>query len=408
MRSTRLAVALHHAARSLLAHRLRASLSALGIVCGVASFVVLICVSEGARRDTLARIGELGTRNVLVRAGTPGAGELQEARTRGSAGLSRSDAARLLHGIAGVRRVGAIRELPDSPEFGRHGMPLVASVTPDYLRILGSSIVAGRGLSDDDVVRRSPVCLVGETVARRLGRDGAPGGVMRLGDSMCRVVGVVRRSAGGRGGSPASTRDFGNAVLLPFGAEARRPGHDDAVSELLVEFESPDAVLDALPALRRTLLLAHKGVEDAQVVAPRELLEQANRAQRNFLVLTGSVAIVSLLVGGIGIMNTMLASVSQRTREIGLRRAVGATRRQVASQFLAEAALLTAAGCVGGLLVGTAASIGISAFATWPVAVTAWSFLMPAVFAMLAGIAFGVYPAMVASRMDPMEALRHS
>lgn len=391
-------------------HRLRAALSALGVVCGVLSFVLLMCVSEGARRDTLARIGQLGMHNVLVRASPLTAEQSREARRQGSGGLTRADGDRLREAVPAIRSVGAVRELPAAAaELGRHGTSIVLAVTPEFIRLQGLELVAGRFLVEDDMRLRSPLCTIGEEAAHRLGPEGRPGGTLRIENAVYRVVGVLRRVGHkSSSGSVVTVRDFNNAIMLPLGSEIAIASADDTVSELVAEFHDADAVLPSLPAVRRTLSIAHRGAEDTHVVAPQELLQQAERAQRSFLVLTGTIAIVSLLAGGIGIMNTMLASVTERTREIGVRRAMGATRHHILVQFLAEAMLLTVSGGAVGLTLGVAAALGVNTLAGWPVTITAWALVLPAVTAILAGLFFGVYPAILAARMDPVEALRHT
>jgi putative ABC transport system permease protein len=391
-------------------HRLRAGLSALGMVCGVVSFVVLMCVSEGARRDTLARIGRLGMRNVVVRASVLNTEQLREARRRGSNGLALADARRLIAAIPSIRGVGALRELSGMvTESGKNEKPSIFAITPEVVRLQGLQMIAGRPLAEDDVRLWTPVCVIGEEFAHHLGPEGRPGGVVRIESALYRVVGVVRRTGGAtRSGAAATARDFDEAIMIPLGSESAVSASGDSVDELVLEFSDSDAVLPALPAVRRALLSAHRGVEDVQAVAPKELLQQARQAQRNFLVLTGSIAIVALLAGGIGIMNTMLASVTERTREIGVRRSVGATRGQIVQQFLAEAVLLTAAGGAAGLVLGIGAAIAVSSLAGWPVAISAWSLLVPAGSAVATGLFFGVYPAQAAARLDPAVALRHA
>jgi putative ABC transport system permease protein len=164
-------------------------------------------------------------------------------------------------------------------------------------------------------------------------------------------------------------RDYDNVVMLPLGAENAFAPDAGAVTELVAEAASADDVMDSIPVVRRALEIAHRNVADYRIVAPQELLRQAERSRRSFDILAASLAAICLVVGGIGIMNTMLAAVTERTREIGIRRAVGATRADIASQFLAEAALLTAAGAAVGIALGIVGVLAVSAIAGWPVAI---------------------------------------
>ena len=397
------------ALRSLWLHRLRAALSALGIVCGVVSFVAMISLSEGARRETLAQIEQLGLRNVIIRAAPLTEEQLRKARFEGSRGLTVADAARLRAGAERVSRVAAVREVTATVvEPGRGASPMVIAVTANFVDLQRLELATGRFLAEEDFERRNLVCVLGQEVARRLGAAGEPGGTVRIQNSLCRVVGVLRhfeRLASKN--SAVALRDYDNVVVLPLGAESAFAPDAGAVTELVAEIRSADEVLGALPALRRALDVAHHKVDDYRVVAPQELLRQAEQSRRNFDILAASLAAICLLVGGIGIMNTMLASVTERTREIGIRRAVGATKAHIAAQFLAEAAVLTTCGGVAGLLLGVAGVLAVSAAVGWPVAIGFNALAIPAVAATAAGLFFGLYPAIRAARLDPIVALRH-
>ena len=400
---------LKEALRSLMLHRLRAALSALGIVCGVISFVAMISLSEGARRETLAQIEQLGLRNVLIRAAALTDGDVFNARFHGSGGLTLADADRLAAYGDRVAQVAAVREIVATVAAPDRGSaPMVIAVTPNFNAMQRLEVASGRFLAEDDFARRNLVCVIGESVARRLGPAGEPGGIVRIDDSLCRVVGVLRHFERRSGrNSAVAIRDYDNVVALPLGAENAFVADPGAVTELIAEIRSADQVIGSVPVLRRALDVAHHKVADYRIVAPQELLRQAEQSRRSFDILAGSLAVICLVVGGIGIMNTMLAAVTERTREIGIRRAVGATQAHIAKQFLAEATVLTTLGGAAGIVLGVAGVLAVSLGAGWPIAISASALLIPALAATAAGLFFGIYPAMRAARLDPIVALRH-
>ena len=397
------------ALRSLWLHRLRSALSTLGIVCGVISFVAMISLSEGARRETLAEIEQLGLRNVLIRAAPLTDAEHARALFEGSRGLAAADVQRLLAYAEHVSQVAAAREVTAAVSApGRGAVPMVIAVTPNFAPLQGLELAAGRGIAGEDMKRRNLVCVLGQDVARRLGATGQPGGSVRIQDSMCRVIGVLRHFERRKGRNAAvAIGDYDNVVALPLGSEDAFAPNADTVTELVAEIRSADEVIASLPGLRRALDIAHHGIGDYRLVAPQELLRQAEQARRNFDLLAASLAAICLVAGGIGIMNTMLASVTERTREIGIRRAVGATRRDIARLFLAEATVLTALGAAAGLILGAAGVFVFGAAVGWPVAVSFPTLAIPAIAAAAAGLFFGIYPAVRAAQLDPILALRH-
>jgi putative ABC transport system permease protein len=339
------AASLRQAAASLALHRLRAGLSALGVVCGVLSFVVILSLGEGARRQTLEQIAQLGMRNVLVRANVLSEERARKAREDGSAGLALDDAVRLLRAEPAVEQVAALREVPATVvERAADAAPLVLAVTPNFLEVQGLQVASGRFIAEDDVHERRLACVLGADFARRLAADGHPGASLRIEGSVCRVVGVLHRfRSDGAGAATRATagaialRDYDDAIVVPLGTEGAFAPAPGTVTELVARMRGEDRVMPALPGMRRALAVAHHGVDDYTIVAPQELLARAAAARRNFDILAASLAVLCLVVGGIGIMNTLLASVTERTREIGIRRAVGATRRHIAMQFMSEA-----------------------------------------------------------------------
>jgi putative ABC transport system permease protein len=281
-----------------------------------------------------------------------------------------------------------------------------------YPDVVSYPVAEGRFLTDDDLAHSATVAVVGARAAQELFPFRSPLGQTITVDGLgLTVVGVMedRRQAASRV-SVLTTADPGRDVHVPATTvEARLPRDPlvSAVRELAVRVEADASVRLTAGLVRDTLLRLHGGVEDFEVVVPEELLRQSQRSQRIFNVVMGAIASISLVVGGIGIMNVMLVTVIQRTREIGIRRAVGATSRDVRDQFLVEALIIAVLGGVAGALLGAMLALAIASYAGW---VTIVSFEAVAVAMLVAGatgVAFGLFPAVKASRMDPIECLRH-
>lgn len=384
-------------------------MSALGIVAGVATFVALLGLGEGAKRHALAQIEQLGMSNVIIKSVALTRDQAADARRRGSEGLAVGDGERLRQAIPAITRWTALRAVAGSVTGLSPGAaPQVVATGADFMRIYRVSLEAGRFITDDDVHSRAAVCVVGDGIARRLygGADSPP--ALRIEGRPCRVIGALRRLGRDSGSSgPVALRDFDNIVIIPLGAELVTSERAATASEIVAEFRDPSDVIPSIPMVARILEIAHRGVEDYELVAPQQLRTQAERARRSLTFLIAAIATATLVAGGIGVMNTMLASVSERTREIGIRRAVGATRRDIALQFLVEAELLTAAGAGAGLVAGLLALV-IAALAGWPVAMPAWILALPVGSAIAIGCACSAYPALAASRLAPVDALRQA
>ena len=260
------------------------------------------------------------------------------------------------------------------------------------------------------------VCVLGNDVAVRLGALGKLGQHIRIENHLFKVVGILDRFHREKSkGAPITVRNYNEMVFIPLGTESSLAGpiareikmDRGQLTEMVIQVATTDEVLNTAKIVDRILQVSHHYVKDYQMVIPQELLRQAQKTQRTFNIVLGAIAGVSLLVGGIGIMNIMLATVTERIREIGIRRAVGATRENIIVQFLTEAVILTFSGGLIGIVLGIGAVLFITKLSGWHTSVTAWAVLLPLGMSILVGVFFGLYPAVKAARMDPVAALRH-
>jgi putative ABC transport system permease protein len=400
--SPALVVLLRLAARSLRLHKLRSSLSILGVVFGVAAVVAMSSVGEGARRETLAQIAALGIDTVTLKPQPAQPGEPISS-------LPLATAESLRRVVPGLRAVAPLRVAELAADAGGRSTPVVVlGTTPAYADAARLELAAGRFLAELDVGDRKRVAVLGASVVRALfPLTGPLGERLRLGGDWYQVIGVLEERASPRArGSAIRARDLNRAVIVPLPALDRGQSRQaDGADEIVLRLGTPEAVepaaLVAQAVVRRTT-----GGSNPELLVPREILRQRERSQRVFNVVTGAVAAISLLVGGIGIMNIMLASVAERTREVGVRRALGARRRDVAAQFLVESSLLTATGGLLGSALGLVGAVLIQSFAGWPTAVHPLMLLVALLVALGVGIGFGFYPAWHAAGLDPVEALR--
>jgi putative ABC transport system permease protein len=413
--SARLALrpALRLALRQIRAHRLRSALSAVGVLLGVGSVTMVVAVGEGTRREVRARFAALGTDTVIVTRRELSREEGGIGRRLHMMGLALRDALDLPLACESVRD--AAPEVEVATEFaeGRHrGGLRVLGTTPAGLRIRGVTVAEGRPFSERETEAGDRVALVSEALWKTLGGSLSHGSppVLRLSHALFEVIGVFA-APGFLPEETATSRAGDPEVIVPLRAASSLGAPVDEVrgiflTRLLVKLRSDDDDLGAAAAVEEALLRAHRGIRDFAVVSPVRLLrerEEASRSLRLMLALTGGI---SLLVGAIGILNVMLASVSERRREVGIHRALGARRRQVVLLFLSEAVLLAVLGGVAGLAVGTILSLGVARLAGFPAVVSLVAVTVGFVTSVVVGVAAGLYPAVRASWMEPMEAMR--
>jgi putative ABC transport system permease protein len=392
--------------------KLRTGLTLLGMVFGVAAIVAMLAVGEGSKREALRLVSELGLNNVLVEAKSITPDRLKEIRTR-SLGLSAADGAAALSVVPGALSVAFKKEI--KVDQLAHGATVATAsafaVSPAYAEHSGVRVARGRWLAAADGATLAPVCVLGARLARTLFGDAEPVGErIKLNHQWLEVVGVLGERATDKAdfeGVKLGLDDERLFVPWESGrARFRFSVLEDEVDGVSLRLDGKGAPDVAARVLQRLIDQRHAGADDTNLIVPMGLYRQHQQTQRIFTIVMSSIAAVSLLVGGIGIMNIMLANVLERRREIGLKRALGARRRDIVRQFLAEALLIAVSGALIGVVLGAVAAYGIAALAAWSVA---WSPLMLLVAVTLCvgvGLAFGVFPARQAAALDPIAALR--
>ena len=410
---------------NLAAHKLRSALTMLGMIFGVAAVIAMMSIGAGAERQDMATIERLGLRNVLVRAKTFKEDELREIRQK-SLGVSQRDAAAITEAVPGVEMVAPrIRIDPFkviSPN-GKSEGAAVYGVTPNHAQLANLNLAEGRFLDPLDESTHAQVCVIGPAVRRDLfGYTPAVGQLVKVDDVWLEVVGVLAGETGtgtaskgpGQGkeaaAAAASSAGASREIYLPLSTADRKFEHADLASpldEIVVRLKEGVSGAETSALIRDLLDRLHAGAGDYELVVPEALLAESRRTQRLFNVVMGAIAGISLLVGGIGIMNIMLATVLERTREIGVRRAVGARAKDIRFQFMVESFAISLIGGLAGIVAGLALARGVAAFAGWETIVTSASILLSTGVAMGVGLASGIYPATRAASLDPIEALRY-
>jgi putative ABC transport system permease protein len=398
--------------RSLLVHKLRSFLSILGVVCGVMAVMAMITTGEGAKREILSQIEDMGLKNIYIKRLPLSEEQQREAGEKKSPGLSVDDLNRFRHMGDTLVAAGAMHELIATPiGMQQEIIPRVLECTADYAKILDLTVASGRFISAKDCENNTLVCVLGASIAKKLGKEGQVGQFVRLQDSLYRVVGILAEyKTPEKKIAKVSKENFNTVLLVPLMAKTSGgiPSADfsHTLSEIVVEVDQKQHVLAAASMIERLLQVRHNTVQDYQLLVPLQLLTQSLKTQRVFDLVLAVTGGISLLIGGIGIMNIMLASVSERKREIGIRRAVGATKRDIILQFLAESVLLTSTGGITGVLAGCVCVDLIEKTAGWSMRITAASLLVPFLLSVATGIFFGLYPAIRAAKLDPIHALR--
>ncbi len=408
-----IAEAARSAAESLRSHTLRSFLAMLGIIFGVGAVIAMLSIGAGAEREALALIDSMGLRNVIIRAKDPDReNDRQEIRKK-SPGLAPRDALAIREAVPGVESVVSELEVEAWKVFSHGGRarPQVKGVSHELPSFLAVALREGRFFDARDEETFAPVCVIGAEVRRDLfGFGPAVSRAVKVNDQWLTVIGTIVPAGERREIQRIEVTTHDDKIYVPVTTARARFARDTLKSPLdavTVRFAAGTPVQETAAVVKGLLDRLHGGADDFALVVPEALLEQSQRTQRLFDVVMGAIASISLLVGGIGIMNIMLATVLERTREIGVRRAVGARQADIRNQFVIESFAITLAGGVLGILLGVAIARLVAAYAGWNTIVTPLSILVSVGVSAAVGLAFGIYPALRAARDDPIESLRY-
>ena len=418
--------------KSLWLHRLRSLLSMLGMIFGVCSVIAMLAIGEGASRAAQEIIARLGSTNLIIETVEPPKDRADtEEEVVHLYGLTYRDAESIRNTIREVEVIVPVRELDHEARYlSRKAAVKIVGTIPLYTQTSPLRVICGRFLSSIDLHMQRNVCVVDEQIATGLFAFDHPiGKDIRIRDTYYRVVGVVgmaplRNELNGVDDAMLTATDLDSevagSVYLPLTTAKCRftelewsytGGTDSAqkveLQKITVKVGSIEQVLPMRDVIDALLGRLHEDKNDYRIVVPLELLRQAKRTQRIFSIVLGSIAAMSLLVGGIGIMNIMLATVSERTREIGIRRALGAKKRDIIVQFLSETLILTLSGGLIGIALGSLLPLLVTHFGRMPTVITGSALLLAFGISGAVGIVFGLYPAYRAANMDPIESLRH-
>jgi putative ABC transport system permease protein len=408
-------------------NKLRTFLTMLGIIFGVAAVIAMLAIGNGAKIETVRQIELFGATNIIVRPVALSNEKLEQAIRKLSTGLCVADAEYIGEILPFVVKSAASSELKEAKVKYNSIEPksTVVGIDDNYARVVNLKLAEGRFIDGVDIRNYERVCVIGPKIRKELFyNEPAIGAVIKIDNQQFSVVGVIEEKTAEKGSASEKkmqikTRDAETDIYIPISVAEKkfvRPvkageTHSKAlynsVSELYIEVRSTECLAFAKNIITAILKRRHSGVDDFEVIVPLEVLEQSKKAVEIFNLVMVLIAGLSLIVGGIGIMNIMLATVTERTREIGLRRAIGATEKLILFQFVAEATVISVIGGLIGIMCGLFISYGVSAYTGWSTYTTGGSVLLSFSFSVFTGIFFGYYPAYVASTKNIIDALRY-
>jgi len=397
---------LRQAAFAMLSHKMRSLLSILGILIGVAAVIAMLAIGQGAKESIAKQLVSLGSNLLIVRPGS--------ARVHGVAMETGTVTRFTFSDVAAIAKLTDVVSRLYASVSGRGQLVYggnnwntqVEGVGVEYAKMRAAEPTIGRFFTEEELRMREKVAVVGTTVAQELfGENNPVGESIKINLLNFKVIGILPpKGAGG-------FRDQDDVVVIPVTTAMYRVFGKQYVDTISVEAKSPDLIEAAQDAISKTIIKQHrlnKDSEDSfQIRDMSEIKKTLEATTKTMSLLLGSIAAISLLVGGIGIMNIMLVSVTERTREIGLRKAIGANNKDIMAQFLIEAVLMSFIGGIAGILLGSGIAILITIFAGWSIKVSLFSVILATVFSLMVGVVFGIWPAQKASKLNPIEALRY-
>lgn len=421
--------------KGLQANKIRAALTMLGIVFGVAAVIAMMSIGEGARQETLQQIELMGTNNIIIK-------KTQPPKNNGKSKASFSPGLTLKDGEA-IKELNPLtdyitpqRELKSQVQYKSTLLEaMLVGTSVNYPQTFNTRLIAGTFFNRVHMDSYANVCVIGSGIKDRLFKFEDPlGRKIKFGSLWFTIIGVAgEKKVSSAGISGLGLRNYNDDIYLPittmmykmekvetseasFGGRVIFMGGDEdrakvvdrnSVEQLTVKIKDSEQLKEAADLIRRIMDRRHYGVKDYEIILPEQLLEQKQKTQQIFNIVMGAIAGISLLVGGIGIMNIMLANIMERTREIGVRRAVGATRRDVLMQFLFEALIISIAGGLIGIAVGFILTSLISTYAEWKTIISPAAVVIAFVVSVATGLVFGSYPAKKAADKNPIESLRY-
>ena len=399
---------------ALVEHKIRSFLTMLGIIFGVASVIAMLSIGEGAKREAIAKYQELGVNNVIIREKKLSEAELEEVRAKFSQGLSIKDANTIGEIVPGITKIASQAEITTEVRYTDKSVKsTIIGVTANYLGMMNYKIRLGDMLSEHHYNQKLKVCVMGAGVAATLfGYDEPEGKMIKIEDQWFEVTGVLEPKAlFTETVGELAARDLNTDVFVPLSTFLNRFARENKLSseiqQITAQVDNSGILPETATLIDEILKRHHFNNSDYNIVIPYELLKQEEKERQIYNFLLGAIAAISLIVGGIGIMNIMLATVMERTREIGTRRAIGARKSDIMSQFVSEAVAISIVGGIIGVIFGIALSLSVSLFTDITTYIRAYSVLIAFTFSVIVGISFGYLPAKNAANLNPVDSMRH-